>query len=156
MKRLKNFDPSKSKFIPRNTHKYLGDIDNIIFRSSWELRAFEFLDNNKNVIGWVSEEIQIPYNKPIISSNGGMTYKPAIYYPDLYVEYIDKSGNLIKEVIEIKPKKQTRSSRARNYSTKFVEDFTYIINCAKFEAADNWCKQRGIKFSILTENSLFL
>lgn len=143
-------DDSKKRFYPINTEKYMGDPDNIIIRSSWELRAFQFCDNNPNVLLWGSEEIIIPYMKPF---PGGM--KPARYYPDLYVEYINRSGELIKELIEVKPEKFTKASRARNPATKAFENSQYIVNMAKFTAADNYCKQKGIKFSVMSEKSIF-
>lgn len=143
-------DDDKKRFRPNHPEKYMGDANNIIIRSSWELRAFQFCDNNPNVLKWGSEEIAIPYMKPF---PGG--YKPARYYPDLYVEYMDRDGNLIKELIEVKPEKFTRASRARNTATKAFENIQYIVNMAKFTAANNWCQQNGVKFSVLTEKSIF-
>jgi hypothetical protein len=135
----------------KNPSKYLGDVSNIFYRSSWERKAFEFCDNNPNVLHWASEEIVIPYNKP--TSNGGI--RVAKYYPDLYIEYKNKSGKLCKEVIEIKPKKQLKPSRSKNPKNKMFENRAYFINQLKWEAATNWCDSRGIKFRILTENEQF-
>ncbi len=143
-------DSRKKKFIPSNPDKYMGDPTEIIIRSSWELRVFQFCDRNPNVIKWGSEEISIPYMKPV---NGGM--KPARYYPDLYVEYYDRDGTLRCELIEVKPEKFTRASRARTAATKTFENIQYVVNMAKFTAADNWCKKNGIKFSVLSEKSIF-
>jgi hypothetical protein len=152
---LKNFGNKKPLYSLRNPHKYLGDADNIIFRSTWEYNAFKFCDNNPNVIAWGSEEIVIPYLKPVISHSGALSRKLAKYYPDLYVEYVNKKGDLVKELIEIKPKKQTRASKARNYATNFYENMTYMVNTAKWDAAKKWCDINGIKFCLLTENELF-
>ena len=143
-------DDDKKRFRPLRPEKYMGDAENIIIRSSWELRVFQFCDNNPNVLKWGSEEIVIPYMKPF---PGG--YKPARYFPDLYVEYMDREGNLIKELIEVKPEKFTKASRARNTVTKTFENMQYIVNMAKFTAANNWCQQNGIKFSVLSEKSIF-
>lgn len=143
-------DNGKKRFTPNSPEKYLGDSGNIIIRSSWELRAFQFCDDNPNVLRWSSEEIAIPYMKPF---PGGM--KPARYFPDLYVEYVNRDGELVKELIEVKPEKFTRASRARNPATKAFENTQYIVNMAKFTAADNYCKQKGIKFTIMSEKSIF-
>lgn len=143
-------DNQKKRFYPKNPEKYMGDADNIIIRSSWELRVFQFCDNNPNVLKWGSEEIAIPYMKP-----GPEGYKPARYFPDLYVEYIDRNQNLIKEIIEVKPEKFTRASRSRNTVTKAFENMQYVVNMAKFTAANNWCERNGIKFSVLSEKSIF-
>jgi len=151
----KQWGGKKPVYKLRNPHKYMGDADNVVFRSTWEKNAFTFCDNNPNVLLWGSEEIIIDYMKPVFNAHGGLTTKPARYFPDLYVEYVNKSGATIKELIEIKPKKQTRASRARNYSTNFFENMAYAVNTAKWAAAENWCAQRGIKFCIVTEDSLF-
>lgn len=143
-------DDTKKRFRPNHPEKYMGDFENIIIRSSWELRVFQFCDNNPNVLRWGSEEIAIPYMKPF---PGG--YKPANYYPDLYVEYNDREGNLIKELIEVKPEKFTKASRSRNSATKAFENMQYIVNMAKFTAASNWCEREGVKFSVLSEKSIF-
>lgn len=93
--------------------------------------------------------------KPVFSTSGGVGFKKARYFPDVYVEYVNKNGELVKELIEIKPKKQTRPSKARNFSTNFFENMTYMVNTAKWEAAKKWCEPRGIKFCVLTEDSIF-
>lgn len=152
---LKSFGGKKPIYKLRNPHKYIGDPDNVVYRSTWELNAFKFCDNNRRVIAWSSEEIIIPYMKPVISSVGGMTTKLANYYPDIYIEYVNKNGELIKELVEIKPKKQTRASKARTYSTNLFENMTYAVNLAKWDAAKKWCAQRGIRFCVVTEDSLF-
>lgn len=144
-------DDGKPRYNVRNRHKYMGDPDNVIIRSSWEARAFEFFDNNINVIRWGSEEIEIPYMKP---QPDGMI-RPARYYPDIYVEYVNKEGTLIKELFEVKPEKFTKQSRARNSHTKHFENYQYIVNMAKFHAAEEWCKRNGYKFTILSEKSIF-
>lgn len=138
-------------FKPVHPEKYLGNLDEIIFMSSYELQAFEFLDSNPNVLHWASEEIEIPYMK----LQPDRTFRPAKYYPDLYVEYMDRTGKLQKEVIEIKPLKQTQRSRSRNPATKLQEDYNYAVNVLKWDAAKAWCDQRGIKFSLSTEKSIF-
>lgn len=143
-------DDRKKRFKPLHPEKYIGDPNEIIIRSSWEERVFQFCDNNYNVLRWGSEEIAIPYMKPF---PGGM--KPAKYFPDLYVEYIDREGKLNREIVEVKPQKFTRASKARNQATKAFENMQYVVNMAKFTAADNWCKKHGIKFLVLSENSIF-
>ena len=148
--KVSSADNDKKKFIPRNPEKYMGDWSKIIIRSSWELRVFQFCDNNANVLKWGSEEVIIPYMKPCADG-----YKPARYFPDLYVEYINREGQLVKELIEVKPEKFTRASRSRNTATKAFENQQYIVNMAKFTAANHWCERNGIKFTVLSENSIF-
>lgn len=148
----KNFGTKQlPRYKVKNTEKYIGNPDNIVIRSSWERDAFIFCDNNPNILRWCSEEIEIPYMLPLPNGN----VRKAKYYPDLFVEYRDVDGNLHREVIEIKPKKQTRPSRARNPKTKMMENAAFMKNCLKWEAAEQWCKQRGITFKILHEGDQF-
>lgn len=151
----KQFGAKKPIYTLRNPHKYMGDADNVIFRSSWERSAFIMCDNNPHILLWGSEEIIIPYLKPVFGVTGQATTKMANYYPDLYVEYVNKAGIVVKELIEIKPKKQTKASRAKKYSTNFFENVAYAVNMAKWAAAKKWCEVRGVKFVILTEDELF-
>jgi hypothetical protein len=142
-------------FTPRYPDKYLGDATNIVYRSSWELKAFEFLDGNQKVMYWASEELAIPYAKPVPLSENAQGWRKANYFPDLFVVYQLPDGTVRKEVIEIKPEKQTKPSKARKQTTRLQENYAYIVNQAKWEAALKWCTARGIVFSVLTEKSLF-
>jgi len=71
-----------------------------------------------------------------------------------------RSGDKIeKYLIEIKPKKQTQpptSHGNKKQSTILYENMAYIKNIAKWESARKWCKRKGYKFQILTEEHLFL
>ncbi len=151
---MSNLNFKTDIFIPKNKHKYLGkNIDHIVYRSSWEKRVFEFCDNNQNVLGWSSEPFAINYLKP--DPNHHNNVKPARYYPDLYVEYVDKNKLLIKELIEMKPLKYTKPSRSKNPQTKIFENYQYIVNMAKWQAAQKWCDEKGYSFRILTEKYIF-
>lgn len=143
---------SQGWFTPDNAGKYLGDVKNIVFRSSWELHVFEFCDDNKHILKWSSEEIAIPYKKPTFKK---VPFKPAKYYPDLYVEYVSTGGAIIRQMIEIKPNKQTKPSRARKTKNRLYENAVYIINQSKWEAARQWCRARNIRFTIMSENDIF-
>ena len=135
-------------YTPKHPEKYCGDVNRIVYRSSWELSFNQFLDNNANVLRWASEEIIIPYVKP----TDGKIHK---YYVDYLVEYRNTSGEVQVDLIEVKPQKQTRRSRSKIQKTKLVEDITYAINQAKWKAASDFAEQRGWKFRIITEKTLF-
>ena len=64
----------------------------IFYRSSYELKAFEILESDENVIGYKSEPFYIGYI--------GLDGIKRNYIPDLLVEYKDS----VKKLIEIKPK----------------------------------------------------
>lgn len=138
----------QGRFIPRNPEKYVGKVDKIIFRSSWELRFNEFLDGNPNILRWSSEELVVPYIKPTDN-------KVHRYFPDYWIEYKNRSGQIVREVIEVKPACQTTRSRRRNPRTQLVDDITLAINTAKWKAAQQFCEKNNMKFRILTENELF-
>jgi hypothetical protein len=138
-------------FKPKYPAKYIGDLNNIIYRSSWELRVFQWCDRNVNVLEWGAEQICIPYMKPLYPSG----FRPARYFPDVYVLYKNSEGKIIRELVEIKPLKQTRSSRAKKAQVKLQENYVYLVNEAKWHAARQWCAKNGIEFRLLTETALY-
>lgn len=77
------------------------------------------------------------------------------YWPDYYVEYKKRDGTIAKEIIEIKPTKDTKRSNARNPKTKKIQDIVYLTNQAKWTYAQKFCEARGLKFNIMTEKELF-
>lgn len=143
-------------FKPNNPHKYKGDPTNIVYRSSWELRLFGYLDMHPNVIKWSSEEFFIPYKSPI----DGRWHR---YFPDVYVEQINKDGKKQTVLIEIKPDAQTRPPDMKNKTTpkgkisrRFLNEVkTWGTNEAKWKAAQEYCIDRGWIFQIMTEKHLF-
>jgi hypothetical protein len=134
----------QGRYIPKNPGKFEGDLNNIIFRSSWELRCLQFFDANPAITKVLSEEIKIPYWNPI-------KRKPANYFPDFYIELVDKTGTLRRELIEVKPR--TQVVEQKNEST--YARITRAINYAKWEAANKWCIERGINFRIISESEIF-
>lgn len=143
----------RGRYIPKHPDKYVGDSKRIVYRSSWEKSFNEFLDNNPNVIQWASEEIGIPYKKPgSVRHNGIHTY-----YPDYWVKYKNKKGEIIQEIIEIKPLAQTKqpTTVGKNKKIQLQEAITYAVNIAKWQAATQFCNKYGMKFRIVSENKLF-
>ena len=142
-------------FKPNHPEKYIGDVNKIVFRSSWELRFNQFMDNNPNVLKWASEPFAIQYIKPTDN-------KIHNYFPDYYVMFQKSNGSVEEELIEVKPKKQTKPSRSRNTQNQLYENLQYAVNIAKWKQAEQWCEQRSkqtgrtIKFRIVTEAELFL
>ena len=96
----------KTVYKPLNESKYVGDSTNIICRSLWERRVCKYLDTNENVINWGSEEIAIPYISPLDNRRHR-------YFPDFIVRIKENSGDVKTKVIEVKPFKQTKKTRAR-------------------------------------------
>ena len=139
----------KGKFRPKNNKKYMGDYREVIYRSSWELKFMQYCDTNKSIVKWSSEEIVIPYRSPVDN-------RVHRYFPDFYVKYRDVKGNYQEKVIEIKPAKQVKEPKVQKRRTKryVSEVFTYATNKAKWEAAEDFCKDRRWQFQILTEKEL--
>ena len=137
------------KFKPSNTNKYKGDPTNIIYRSLWERKFMVWCDNNENVLEWGSEEIIIPYRSPVDN-------RVHRYFPDFYVKTRTRAGKLSKNIIEVKPFVQTQEPKRKKRITKkyLSEVKTFVINDAKWKAADEYCKDRRMNFIILTEKEL--
>ena len=137
------------KFKPKNYKKYKGDPTKIYYRSLWERRFMVYCDNNPNIVEWGSEEIIIPYKSPVDK-------RVHRYFPDFYIKYVNSKGQAIREIIEVKPKSQCKPPPVPKRQTrKFKQKvLTYIINQAKFKAAEEFCKDRKMGFHILTEDHL--
>ena len=134
---------SKGQYEPMNADKYKGTYP-IIYRSSWELTMMRFFDKHPDVVAWASETIQIPYMHPIQK-------KVKMYVPDFLVVYQDKNGKRRQEVIEVKPAGQASLKEAKSTYQKV----SLAINAAKWQAAGQWCKNRGLTFRVMTENDMF-
>lgn len=133
------------RFSPANPSKYRGDPTNIWYRSLWERRVMEHLDSNLNILEWSSEEIVIPYLSPVDN-------KYHRYFPDFYLR--TKEGTMI---LEVKPHKQSIQPEIKKKKTKayITEVMTYGVNQAKWKAAEEYCKDRGWKFKVVTEKDIF-
>ena len=135
---------ARGKFVMTAPEKYVG-VKVPIYRSSWEWSFMRFCDTNKNITKWASEAIQIPYRDPL-------TGRQTVYIPDFFIEYVDKQNRINVELIEVKPASQTILERVGKNKYNQAQ---FIKNQAKWAAANLWCKQQGIKLSILNENDLF-
>ena len=139
------------RFTPKNPQKYVGDANNIIYRSSWECKVMSWLDRNDSIISWASEELIIPYISPV----DGRKHR---YFPDFLVKIKTRDGLLKTMILEVKPKKQTQRPEQRKRVTKqyINEVTTWGVNQAKWKAATEFCLDRGWEFKIMTEEHLGL
>ena len=138
-----------------NPDKYLGDLERIYFRSSWEKKLYYYLDVNNKVLKWAAEGVAIPYE---MNENGNWsTHK---YYPDAYCEIQKKDGDTNKVVIEIKPWSEYRDfeppKEPKTKTEKSLRNYEYSLrtfqkNIIKWQAAKKFCDKRGIEFHILSE-----
>ena len=140
----------KGRYSPSYPQKYKGNPSNIIYRSLWERKFMVFCDLSENIVEWGSEEIVIPYRSPIDN-------RVHRYFPDFYVKLRETTGKIKKYIIEVKPKKQLKPPERPKHRTSkryLMEAQTYAVNQAKFKAAETYCKERRLKFRILTEDHL--
>lgn len=126
-----------------NPDKYIGK-KTPHYRSSWEHAVMRMCDNNPAIIQWANESIHINYKNPFTNKN-------TIYVPDFFVLYQDANGKKHAEVWEIKPSKETSLAEAKS-----KRDQAYaVLNMAKWQACQAWCKANNVKFRIITEQDLF-
>lgn len=138
--------PSKfatGKYHLKNPKKYVGT-KIPTYRSSWEYKVFQWLDETPGITSWASEPIKIPYQNPI-------TGKVSNYIPDLLFKYIDRTGKERIELIEIKPLKETLLEAAKSKKDRIA----LAVNQSKWEQARLWCKAHGVFFRVLTEKDIF-
>lgn len=139
----------KGKFRINNPTKYMGDINNVVYRSLWELKFMKWCDTNPNVSEWGSETVIVPYISPLDK-------KVHRYFVDFYIKVKSRDGKVQKYLIEIKPERFTKPPAIPQKKTKrFVDEvFQYGVNDAKWKAAFEFCNDRNMKFMILTEKDL--
>ena len=166
--------PHQGIYAPKHPEKVIGG--EIIYRSGWELAFARWCDDNPSVVVWGAEPACIQYRNPAgvnfdackrmnMNPQDPNNWPVANYYPDFYVELRsedDEDGtDVVKLIIEIKPKYQTErpiapSPKAKlKEQKKYVNDVkTYLHNIKKWESAIAWCKDKGYEFKVYTEVTL--
>ena len=110
--------------------------------------------NNNSIKRWSSEFITIPYQDEY-----GKYHR---YYPDFYIERIDKNDPMRfdRVVIEIKPYKETiQPTPPVKITAKSLESYEYQLktfqkNLFKWSRANLWATAQGMKFVIIHEGHL--
>jgi hypothetical protein len=97
----------------------------IYFASSYELKAYQTLEQDETVIRYGRVQFTLPY---IYNGNARR------YLPDIMVEYADGE----KEIIEVKPKSLT----------------TDPVNVAKRTALQRYCDENSLSCAVWTEKEL--
>ena len=140
----------KGKYYPLNPKKYKGDPSQVVYRSLWERKFMRYCDLTESVNEWQSEEFWIPYPHPIDK-------RVHRYFPDFYMKVKQTNGTTKKFIVEVKPKSQCKEpvKNPKRRTKKWLNEvFTYAVNQAKFKAAKTYCRDRRLKFRILTEDHL--
>jgi hypothetical protein len=141
---------NQGKFHPQNPQKYKGNVNNIIYRSSWELKFMQWCDRNENILEYGSEEFWIPYLSPVDN-------RIHRYFPDFIIKVKENTDKIKTYVVEVKPQRQTVPPKQKSKVTKsyLYETQTYAVNQAKWKAAEEWCADRLLNFMVITEKELF-
>lgn len=134
--------------------KYIGNPNEILYRSSWEFKFMIYCDLNPGVIKWGSEVFKIPYNDFMGHNH--------VYIPDFYLETRNLENPLYMNrfLVEVKPEKQIREPVIpMTISEKKLKGLEYDINewrknKYKWAYAQEWCKNRDIQFWLITETHL--
>jgi hypothetical protein len=145
----RNFHQGKYDVI--NKDRYMGTNTSPRYLSSWELQVFKYLDHKPGVIQWGAEVVVVPYMHPRKETMSR-------YIVDVYVEYTDADGTVQKEMIEIKPSAQCSQPKKTNRKRQDVyeqEVNAWVVNSAKWTAAQKYAKDRGIWFRVITEKDIF-
>ena len=134
---------AQGPYTVQNPEKYAGK-KTPRYRSGWEHAFMRFCDSNEHIVMWASESINIPYRHPL-------TGKQTIYVPDFLIQYRNKRNQVVTELIEIKPKKQSVIESKASANERAV----VAVNYAKWDAAQKWCRRQGITFRVITEDDIF-
>lgn len=136
----------KGKYKPKNPQKYVGNLDSITYRSSWELSFAKWVDHNPAVKKFNMEGVIIPYVSPVDN-------KVHRYHVDFMLEYETTKGEIKLALIEIKPHKQTQPPVPPKKKSKYYinEVLTYHVNMAKWKTAIEFCNKNNMDFVVLTE-----
>lgn len=135
---------------PKNPEKYIGDLNSVIYRSSWELKFLIFCDNEDRVVKYSSELYSVAYHN-------FKTKRLNYYNIDFYAEILNDSEKIDKWLIEVKPMKYVKKpSPPKRYSEKSLKTYkhnleTWMINEVKFSAARAFARENDMKFGIVTE-----
>ena len=133
------------RYSVKNRNKYEGDPTRVFFRSLWERQVFKWIDDNPQIKKWSSEEVIIPYK----CQTDNRMHR---YFMD--VKMVMEDGKTY--LVEIKPKIQTKKpNKTRRKTKKYLKEvMTYAKNESKWLAANEYCKDRGWKFLVWTEDHL--
>lgn len=139
----------KGRYRVQNPKKYKGNLSEVVYRSSWELKFMKWCDMNSSVLEWGSETTVIPYKSPVDN-------KIHRYFVDFYIKVRNKDGQTKKYLVEIKPEKFTKPPAIpQRKNRRFIEEvFLYGTNQAKWKQANEYCLDRGMQFLVLTERDL--
>lgn len=135
---------------PIHPEKYIGDVHDVRYRSSWEFQLCYKFDHSKEILAWGCEPLFILYRSP----KDGLSHR---YFIDfMTVAYNKELDKKIVTLIEVKPEKEKYppTSKGKKKSRYLYECMQYEINQSKWKYARAYCEKRGWNFVILTEKEI--
>jgi hypothetical protein len=157
----------QGEYVPVNKDKCINCTNSKLkipfYRSSWELKFMRWLDKRIDVLEWGSECQMIDYYSD-------QDNKMHTYFPDFYMKVKDKDNEIVKYMIEVKPKSQSPKldennnvkypSLPKNKTNKNLSRWsekTAILhrNNEKWAAAKHYCSTHAMIFKVLNEDDLF-
>lgn len=142
----------QGKFQPKFPEKYVGNVNQIYWRSSWERKFMVWCDLSPFVVAWTSE-----YPIQYLNQIDGKYHR---YFVDFFVKIKDKEGKETTLMVEIKPAcqinppKKPKINNHKAMQRYLNECLTYQKNQDKWNAAKQFAKKNGFKFILLDEYDL--
>ena len=117
--------PRVGRYIVQNKEKYVANLQECQYRSTWDLKYMKYLDTQPNVIEWGSENVIIPYYSPVEK-------KTRRYFVDFYVKVRTTTGEYKKYIVEVKPADQCKPPKKPKKQTQgYIKKLkSYIMNQA--------------------------
>lgn len=160
-------DCHKGTYTMLHPEKYMPNAPLPQYKSEWEQKFFVLCDVHPLITMWGYEPppISIAYMSPKYQ-------KISIYKPDIYVEITDKDTQQVtKYLIEIKPttysvipkmpkppsNQADEAAWARYMKRKVSFEgklMDVMVNHAKWAAAEEWCRLRGVNWFIANEKNM--
>lgn len=132
------------RYTVKNKSKYKGDCTKVFYRSHWEKHCMQFFDQTDAIKEWSSEEIVIPY-----------LYEVDKRYHRYFMDFKVVWENNTTTLIEVKPHKETKPPTGNRRTKRYItEGYTFVKNQNKWQAANEYAKDRGWNFQIWTEIEL--
>ena len=142
--------PDPIRYKPINPSKYVGNLNEITMRSSWESHLAFWFDTHPSVLKWGSEIKAIPYYSRV-------DMRVRRYFPDFWAIIKQSDGSEKKYIIEVKQNAQTKPPKKGKNKEVYIEAMkTWIVNQDKWKAATEFAQKNGFNFMIMDEYTLGL
>jgi hypothetical protein len=156
----------------QHPEKYVGgDVNLVIYRSSWEHAFCRWCDFSPSIIHWSSEPIHIPYYDRVskleeckkygLDPNDPKNWIIKNYHTDFWIEIDKGEGNIERMFIDIKPSAKLKKpipprldAPLKEHRRFNIDAKEYLINEAKFAAMKAYAEKNNVKFYVFTEQTL--